>query len=489
MLGIGLYSFKQSSTDVEGYMLGGRSLSPKVTALSAGASDMSGWMLMGLPGAMYVSGLSSAWIAVGLAIGAYLNYLWVAPRLRVYTELAKNALTIPDYFANRFNDTSHSLRLISSIVIVIFFTLYTSSGVVAGGKLFESSFGLSYEMGLYVTAGVVVAYTLLGGFMAVSITDFVQGCIMFVSLILVPVVVLFEIGGLSGAATQLATYDADYLDFFINASNGQTMTVIGIISLLSWGLGYFGQPHIIVRFMAIRSVHDIKTARRIGISWMLISITGALATGLLGLAYVTKTQGNMQDPETIFIYLSQILFHPLISGFLLGAILAAIMSTISSQLLVTSSSLTGDFYQAFLRKEASQKELVTAGRVSVALVALVAIYLAYDRNSTILDLVSNAWAGFGAAFGPLVLISLVWKRMTKLSAILGMLSGAITVLIWIYAPISINGQVLSQWIYEIVPGFLVSSFTIIIVSLLGKQDDKLVADTFDRVQDTLKQLD
>ncbi|WP_293746650.1 sodium/proline symporter PutP [uncultured Paraglaciecola sp.] len=489
MLGIGLYSFKQSSTDVEGYMLGGRSLSPKVTALSAGASDMSGWMLMGLPGAMYVSGLSSAWIAVGLAIGAYLNYLWVAPRLRIYTELAKNALTIPDYFANRFNDTSHSLRLISSIVIVIFFTLYTSSGVVAGGKLFESSFGLSYEMGLYVTAGVVVAYTLLGGFMAVSITDFVQGCIMLVSLILVPIVVLFDLEGFSGAATQLATYDADFLDLFINASNGQAMTAIGIISLLSWGLGYFGQPHIIVRFMAIRSVHDIKTARRIGISWMLITITGALATGILGLAYVTKTQGDMQDPETIFIYLSQILFHPLISGFLLGAILAAIMSTISSQLLVTSSSLTGDFYQAFLRKDASQKELVTAGRISVALVALVAIYLAYDRNSTILDLVSNAWAGFGAAFGPLVLISLVWKRMTKLAAILGMLSGATTVLIWIYVPITINGQVLSNWIYEIVPGFIVSSLTIFVVSLLGKQDDQLVADTFDEVQTTLNQLD
>ncbi|MEP1447226.1 MAG: sodium/proline symporter PutP [Paraglaciecola sp.] len=489
MLGIGLYSFKQSSTDVEGYMLGGRSLSPKVTALSAGASDMSGWMLMGLPGAMYVSGLSSAWIAVGLAIGAYLNYIWVAPRLRIYTELAKNALTIPDYFANRFNDSSHSLRLISSIVIVVFFTLYTSSGVVAGGKLFESSFGLSYEMGLYVTAGVVVAYTLLGGFMAVSITDFVQGCIMFISLILVPVVVLFELEGFSGAAAQLGTYDADFLDLFINASNGQAMTAIGVISLLSWGLGYFGQPHIIVRFMAIRSVKDIKTARRIGISWMLISISGALATGLLGLAYVTKTQGTMQDPETIFIYLSQILFHPLISGFLLGAILAAIMSTISSQLLVTSSSLTGDFYQAFLRKDASQQELVTAGRISVALVALVAIFIAYDRDSTILDLVSNAWAGFGAAFGPLVLISLVWKKMTRLSAILGMLSGAITVLIWIYAPITINGQLLSAWVYEIVPGFLVSSVTIIVVSLLGKQEDKLVADTFDRVQQSLKQLD
>jgi SSS family solute:Na+ symporter len=274
---------------------------------------MSGWMLMGLPGAMYVSGISSAWIAVGLVTGAYLNYLWVAPRLRVYTELAKNALTIPDYFANRFNDTSHSLRLISSIVIVIFFTLYTSSGVVAGGKLFESSFGLSYEMGLYITAGVVVAYTLLGGFMAVSITDFVQGCIMFVSLVLVPVVVLFDLGGFTGAAAQLSSYDADFLNLFIDASTGQAMSAIGIISLLSWGLGYFGQPHIIVRFMAIRSVTDIKTARKIGISWMVVSIIGSLATGILGLAYVTKTQGDMQDPETIFIYLSQILFHPLIS--------------------------------------------------------------------------------------------------------------------------------------------------------------------------------
>jgi SSS family solute:Na+ symporter len=489
MLGIGLYSFKQSSTDVEGYMLGGRNLSPKVTALSAGASDMSGWMLMGLPGAMYVSGISSAWIALGLVIGAYLNYILVAPRLRVYTELANNAITIPDYFVNRFNDTSHSLRLISSVVIVVFFTLYTSSGVVAGGKLFETSFGLSYEMGLYVTAGVVVAYTLLGGFMAVSITDFVQGCIMFVSLILVPVVVLFDLDGFSGAATQLATYDVDFLNLFIDASTGQALSVIGVISLLSWGLGYFGQPHIIVRFMAIRSVTDIKTARRIGISWMVVSIIGALATGILGLAYVTKTQATFQDPETIFIYLSQILFHPLISGFLLGAILAAIMSTISSQLLVTSSSLTGDFYQTFLRKDASQKELITAGRVSVAIVALVAIYLAYDRNSTILSLVSNAWAGFGAAFGPVILISLLWKRMTRMSAILGMLSGAITVLIWIYAPITINGQGLSDWLYEIVPGFIICSLTIITVSLLSKQDDELVSDTFDKVKLTLSQLD
>jgi SSS family solute:Na+ symporter len=488
MLGIGLYSFKQSSTDVEGYMLGGRNLSPKVTALSAGASDMSGWMLMGLPGAMYVSGLSSAWIAVGLVIGAYLNYIWVAPRLRVYTELAKNSITIPDYFENRFNDSSHSLRIISSIVIVIFFTLYTSSGVVAGGKLFESSFGLSYELGLYVTAGVVVAYTLLGGFMAVSMTDFVQGCIMFVSLVLVPVVVLFELEGVSGAITQLSTFDANFMHLFEDASTGQTLSVIGIISLLSWGLGYFGQPHIIVRFMAIRSVKDIKIARRIGMSWMLVSIIGALATGLLGLAYVTKTQTNLQDPETIFIYLSQILFHPLIAGFLLGAILAAIMSTISSQLLVTSSSLTGDFYQAFLRKDASQKELVLAGRISVALVALLAIYLAYDRNSTILSLVSNAWAGFGAAFGPVILFSLCWKRMTRVAAISGMLVGAITVLVWIYAPISINDQSLSNWMYEIVPGFIACSLTIFIGSILGKQPNEDIKTTFENVEKSLIDL-
>jgi SSS family solute:Na+ symporter len=482
MLGIGLYSFKQSNTDIEGYMLGGRNLSPKVTALSAGASDMSGWMLMGLPGAMYVSGMSSAWIAIGLVIGAYLNYLLVAPRLRVYTELANNAITIPDYFENRFNDTSHILRIVSSVVIVVFFTLYTSSGVVAGGKLFETSFGLDYELGLYITAGVVVAYTLFGGFLAVSITDFVQGCIMFIALILVPVVVLFDLGGISGAASELNSLPGNYLDMFVDTATGQPLTLIAIISMLSWGAGYFGQPHIIVRFMAIRSVNDIKTAQYIGMSWMVVAISGALATGLLGLAYVTGHDNQLSDPETIFIYLSQLLFHPLIGGFLLAAILAAVMSTISSQLLVTSSSLTGDFYQAFFRRDASQKELVIVGRLSVVLVALVAIYLAYDRDSSILTLVSNAWAGFGAAFGPLVLISLCWKRMTRNAAIAGMLVGAITVLFWIYAPVTINGMLLSEWIYELVPGFLASSLTIIIISLLSKQDDQIILTTFDEVQ-------
>lgn len=482
MLAIGLYSFKQANTDVEGYMLGGRNLSPKVTALSAGASDMSGWMLMGLPGAMYLTGLASAWIAIGLVIGAYFNYILVAPRLRVYTEVANNAITIPDYFENRFNDKSHVLRIVSSIVIVLFFTLYTSSGVVAGGKLFETSFGLNYELGLYITAGVVVAYTLFGGFMAVSITDFVQGCIMFIALVLVPVVVLIDLDGWQGVTNSLTGLDGQYLDMFVSASSGQVISTIAIISMLSWGFGYFGQPHIIVRFMAIRSVSDIKTARRIGITWMIVAITGALATGLLGLAYVTEHGLQMDDPETIFIYLSQLLFHPLIGGFLLAAILAAIMSTISSQLLVTSSSLTSDFYQAFFRRDASQHELIIVGRISVVIVALVAILLAYDRNSSILSLVSNAWAGFGAAFGPLILFSLFWKRMTLVSAISGMLVGAVTVLLWIYLPFTINGQSLSAWLYEIVPGFILSSLTIVVLSLMSEQTDSAIITTFEKVQ-------
>ncbi|MCO4800019.1 MAG: sodium/proline symporter PutP, partial [Colwelliaceae bacterium] len=340
MLAIGIYAYKKSTSDVAGYMLGGRSLSPSVTALSAGASDMSGWMLMGLPGAMYLTGLSSMWIAIGLVIGAYLNYLIVAPRLRTYTEIANDSITLPDFFENRFNDNSRSLRLVSSVVIIVFFTLYTSSGVVAGGKLFESSFGLNYEAGLYITAGVVVIYTLFGGFLAVSLTDFVQGCIMFLALVLVPIVVLNNVGGIAEMSKNVEAINPELFNMFSGVS------FIAIISAMAWGLGYFGQPHIIVRFMAIRSIEDLPVARRIGMSWMIVSICGAMATGFIGIAYIAKTGATLNDAETIFILLSQILFHPLLAGFLLAAILAAIMSTISSQLLVTSSSLTGDFYQA-----------------------------------------------------------------------------------------------------------------------------------------------
>lgn len=479
MLGIGLWSYRESTDDVAGYMLGGRRLGPAVASLSAGASDMSGWMLLGLPGAMYVSGLSAAWIALGLFVGALANYLIVAPRLRVYTAAANDAITIPDYFDKRFMDRSRLLRIVSAVVIVVFFTLYTSSGLVAGGKLFQTSFGLDYAWGLWITAGVVLAYTLVGGFMAVSLTDFVQGCIMFVALILVPIVALMQVGGVGGTTATLNGVDPQLLNVFRDAS------VIGVVSALAWGLGYFGQPHIIVRFMAIRSVRDIPAMRNIGMTWMLVTLIGALGTGLVGLAYATQTGLEVTDPETIFILLSDVLFHPLITGFLLAAILAAIMSTISSQLLVSSSSLVEDFYGVFLRKDAPQKELVLAGRLAVLAVSLAAIGLAYDPNSNVLGLVSNAWAGFGAAFGPLVILSLTWKRMTRNGALAGMIVGAAVVLFWIFAPVLPDGKTLSSLIYEMVPGFLLSFLAIVVVSKLDKAPAAEVTDTFERVEQEL----
>lgn len=479
MIGIGVYAYKQNEDTSSGYLLGGRKLSAPVTALSAGASDMSGWMLLGIPGAMYASGASSLWIAFGLCLGAWINYLVVAPRLRVFTELAKDAITLPDYFENRFFDDSRSLRIIASVVIIIFFTLYTSSGIAAGGKLFESSFGFNYEVGLYITAGVVVCYTLFGGFMAVSLTDFVQGIIMFIALVLVPTVVIFELGGITNTLSILAETNEDMLSFFVDARTGAAVTFIGIVSLMSWGLGYFGQPHIIVRFMAISSIKEMPTARRIGMSWMIVSIFGAAATGIFGLAYITSTGQSLDDPETIFITLSQLLFHPLIGGFLLAAILAAIMSTISSQLLVTSSSLTRDVYVTFIDKDCSESKQVLIGRICVALVAAVAILLAYDRNSSILSLVSNAWAGFGAAFGPLVLFSLLWKKMSRSAAIGGIVSGAVTVLLWIYAPLGENGSSIYPELYAIIPGFIISSIVIVVTSLVFSEKDAKIGKLFD----------
>ncbi len=479
MLGIGVWSYRTSTDDVSGYVLGGRKLGPMVSALSAGASDMSGWMLMGLPGAMFLTGLSAGWIAVGLLIGALANYLIVAPRLRVYTERANDSITIPDFFDNRFQDGTRLLRVVSAVVIVVFFTLYTSSGMVAGGKLFQSAFGLDYAWGLWITAGVVLAYTMIGGFMAVSLTDFVQGCIMFVALILVPVVALGHVGGLSGAEETIRSVDPSRLDIF------HGFTLLGTISALAWGLGYFGQPHIIVRFMAVRSVRDIPMMRNIGMSWMLVTLIGALATGLAGLAYATRTGLEVSDPETIFILLSDVLFHPLITGFLLAAILAAIMSTISSQLLVSSSSLVEDFYGTFIRRNASQKELVLIGRLAVLAVALAAIFLAWNPDNSVLNLVGQAWAGLGAAFGPLVILSLTWRRMTRTGALAGMIVGAATVLVWIYAPIGPNGAPLSSVIYEMVPGFLLSFATILVVSLLGPKPPAAVTETFDAVEQEL----
>ncbi|ALC51856.1 proline:sodium symporter PutP [Bacillus cereus] len=474
MLYIGYWSYKKTS-DLSDYMLGGRGLGPAVTALSAGASDMSGWMLMGLPGAMYATGLSSVWIAIGLLIGAYANYLIIAPRLRTYTEVANDSITIPDFLENRFKDRTKILRFVSAIVILVFFTFYASAGLVSGGRLFENSFNLDYKIGLFVTVGVVVAYTLFGGFLAVSWTDFVQGCIMFIALVLVPIVAFTDVGGVTETFNTIKQVDASHLDMF------KGTTILGIISFLAWGLGYFGQPHIIVRFMAITSIKDLKTSRRIGVGWMTISIIGAMLTVLIGIAYYAKNNATLQDPEMVFVTFSNILFHPYITGFLLSAILASIMSSISSQLLVISSAVTEDFYKTFFRRNASDKELVFIGRLSVLVVAMIAVVLAYHPSDTILTLVGYAWAGFGSAFGPAILLSLYWKRTNKWGVLAGMIVGAVVVIAWVQIPS------LKAIMYEMVPGFFCSLLTVIVVSLLTKEPVKAVHREFNEMEAILEE--
>ncbi|WP_409304335.1 sodium/proline symporter PutP [Peribacillus sp. SCS-155] len=455
MLAIGYVAYRRTA-NLSDYMLGGRDLGPAVTALSAGASDMSGWLLMGLPGAMYLTGLSSGWIVVGLTAGAYLNWLYVAPRLRTYTEVANDSITIPDFLENRFKDGSRILRISSALVILVFFTFYTSSGMVSGGQLFETAFNMNYSTGIWITASVVILYTLFGGFLAVSWTDFVQGTIMFIALITVPAVTVMDIGGLDRTLDEISSINPDLLKAF----NGEA-TIIGIISLLAWGLGYFGQPHIIVRFMAISSVKEMKSARRIGMGWMIFSIVGAMITGLFGIAWFNINGPALAEGqhETVFIVLAEKLFPSLITGFLLAAILAAVMSTIASQLLVTSSSLTEDFYKAFIRRSASDRELVLVGRFAVLAVSMIALLLALHPNKTILDLVGYAWAGFGAAFGPVILLSLFWIRMNKWGALAGMVFGAVTVIVWEQV------EKLDK-VYEIIPGFIAGVIAIIIVSLV-----------------------
>ncbi|MCL5427199.1 MAG: sodium/proline symporter PutP [Gammaproteobacteria bacterium] len=467
MIAIGVYAMRKSTSSSEDYMLGGRTLSPQVAALSAGASDMSGWLLLGLPGAMFISGLGSAWIGIGLLVGALFNWILVAPRLREQTIHYGNAITIPAFLANRFPTRALSLRTVSAIVIVIFFAVYTASGLVAGGKLFESAFSgvynfgdmSNYSMGVIITLGVVLIYTVVGGFLAVSLTDFVQGCIMMLALVIMPLVVLFGEGGggFSQASETLNEVDPTLLSWTAG------LTFIGWLSAVTWGLGYFGQPHIIVRFMAIRSQKDVPIARNIGMGWMLISLIGAVSLGIFGRAYAIRNGLDIQDPETIFIVLANLLFHPLITGFLYAALLAAVMSTVSSQLLVASSSLTEDFYRLFLHKNATEQQSVAVGRVCVVLVGIVAAVIASDENSQVLGLVSNAWAGFGAAFGPLIILSLMWSRTNGNGAIAGMVVGAATVMIWI--ALGWNGEFLGgPGVYEIIPGFIASFIAILVVS-------------------------
>jgi sodium/proline symporter len=471
MVALGFAAWRSTRT-LSDYILGGRSLGSVVTALSAGASDMSGWLLMGLPGALYGVGLAESWIAVGLTLGAWFNWWLVAGRLRVYTELANDSLTLPDYFTHRFEDPTRLLRVLSAVVILVFFTIYCASGMVAGARLFERTFGLGYAEALWLSAAATVLYVFVGGFLAVSWTDTVQATLMIFALVLAPVVIVLNAGGLDHALAAIRAVDPQRLDFFRGTS------VVGIASLLAWGLGYLGQPHILARFMSAASLEVMPAARRIGMTWMVLCLLGAMAAGFFGIAYFAAhpehTEPVRANRETVFITLSQVLFNPWIAGILLSAVLAAIMSTLSCQLLVCSSALTGDFYRALLRPAASQRELVWVGRAMVLLVSAIALAIAWNPESRVLGLVGYAWAGFGSAFGPVVLLSLVWPRMTRNGALAGMLTGAATVIVW---------RTGGWWgLYEMIPGFGLACLAIVAGSLLDEPPSASITGAFARMR-------
>lgn len=478
MLGIGLYAYKLTSSS-EDYFLGGRSLGPWPTALSAGASDMSGWLLLGLPGYAFAAGMESLWLAGGLLLGTWLNWLICAKRLRTYSIQVDNALTIPEYLSRRFKDNSKLLQTISAFFILLFFLFYTSSGLVAGGKLFETVFGLDYSTAVILGTICVVSYTLFGGFLAVSWTDLVQGLLMSAALVIVPIVALD--GSFSDLSNSLHAKNPELLTLW-NSAKGEPLTWISIVSLAAWGLGYFGQPHILARFKACRSNKDIGTARRIAVSWTALSMAGALLIGFVGIIYVdTNLGGSLADGETIFMILVNAVFHPVVAGILLAAILAAIMSTADSQLLVSSSALAEDFYKQLIRKEADSQEIVLVGRVAVVVLSLFALILALNPESSVLGLVSYAWAGFGAGFGPAILFSLFWRRMNRNGALAGVLVGSITIVVWK----QLSGGLFD--LYEIVPGFILASLAIVLVSLMTASDDEIETsfDEYEKKLDTM----
>ncbi|MBQ9275844.1 MAG: sodium/proline symporter PutP [Succinivibrio sp.] len=451
MLVIGIMAARVT-TSLNDYVLGGRRLGRLVTALSAGASDMSGWLLMGLPGALFTRGISGAWIAIGLTVGSWCNWKFVAARLRSFTANAADALTLPDYFASRFVDRYRITSVVSAFIILIFFVVYCASGMVSGARLFEQTFGMDYTNALLVGAASTILYVFIGGFLAVSWTDTVQASLMIFALLLTPVIILTDIGSIARANELVAQNGPDMAAFLKDVS------FIAIISFAGWGLGYVGQPHILVRFMAAKSVRGMGDARRISITWMILCLAGAVAVGYYGVAFANShPEITVSNPEQIFIIVTQVLFSPWIAGILLSAILAAIMSTLSCQLLVASTTLTADFYRR-LRKQASQNELVWVGRLMLLLVAAIAYYIATDPESGILALVSYAWAGFGASFGPCVVFSVFWRKMTLPAALCGMITGAVCVIVW-----EIGGFF---GLYSLVPGFILSSLAIVVVSLL-----------------------
>ena len=473
MMAIGVYYYRRTK-NMSDYFLGNRKLGAWVTSLSAEASDMSGWMLMGVPGFAYLAGLNAGWIAVGIALGTWANWQFVAARLRRYTELAGNALTLPEFLQNRFNDTSNLLRIVPAIFILIFFILYTSSGFVAAGKLFETVFGIPFQIAIFLGAGSVVFYTLIGGFLAVSRTDFIQGVMMFFAILLVPTCAAMSLGGFGETMTAIQNYKATMFDPFLKP-DGSTISFIEVVSLFAWGIGYFGQPHILVRFMAIKSTKEIPQATRIAMTWVILSLAAAVAVGMVGTVYLTETLEGT-NAETVFLLMTNKLFPPIIAGLVLSAVLAAIMSTASSQLLVAASAFAQDFYKTLIRTDANQTELVWISRASVLIIASIAVFLGFNPDSFILDMVAYAWAGFGAAFGPALLMSLFWKRTTRRGVIAGIIVGGVTVLAW--------KQFELFGLYEIVPGFIFALIAIFLVSKFDEEPPREIMETFDKVNES-----
>lgn len=468
-MGIHFY-FK--SKKIEDYLLGGRNMGSWVTALSAQASDMSGWLLMGLPGAIYLAGMSEIWIAVGLIAGTFLNWVFISARLRLYTG-ETGSMTLSSFLGKRFKDPTNSLRLISSIITLLFFTVYAASGLVGAGKLFESMFNIDYTTAVVIGMAVMIFYTLLGGFLAVCWTDLFQALLMIFAIVVLPFIAYSNID-----PDTMSKAFASKENIFNPIPQGVGIfALVSIISSVAWGLGYFGQPHILVRFMSVKSIKLLPRSITIAMVWVVISLVGAVVIGLLGIPLYTELPSG--DEEKVLIYMIADFVSPYFIGVLLAAILAAIMSTISSQLLVCSSTLTEDIYANIIKPKASGRELLFVSRLFVLIISLVALVLSFDKSSNIFNLVKFAWGGFGAAFGPLVLMALYSRKTTWYSALAGMVVGTIVMLVWYFTG-------LNKYMYEIVPGFLANLIVMLIINAVKPNTDKEIDEEYERVQGYLK---
>ncbi len=487
IIGIGVYFMKKSQKSSENFFLGGRSLGPWVAAMSAEASDMSGWLLMGLPGVAYWCGIAdAAWTAIGLAIGTYINWLVVAKRLRGYSEVAGNSITLPEFFSNRFKEKNKVILTISALFILIFFTVYASSCFVTCGKLFSTLFGQDYTLMMILGAIFVVVYTFLGGFLAESVSDFMQAIVMVVALSVTLIVGVISAGGFSAVIENAKSIEG-FFSFFTTANatgagsfdGANSYGFLTICSTLAWGLGYFGMPQVLLRFMAIRKQSELKMSRRIATVWVVISLAAAVLIGVVGRALFFDAYESSASAENIFILMSTNLFPPLIAGVVMAGILAATISSSDSYILIAASAFAKNIFGGVIKKDATDKQVMWASRIVIIVLALVAMLLALDENSVIFKLVSFAWAGFGATFGPIMLFSLFYKRTTRAGAIAGMITGGSMVFIWklLLKPL---GGIFA--IYELLPAFILSSIVILVVSLLTKEPSKEIQDEFEKAK-------